>query len=503
MIASKEKMITPESSPEGHWSKNFAALSIHRRKDWAVTMKGFNRFVWDFEHSIDENIYGMFGSHGAMLVANNESVLEAHDVQRGWDWSKVSGATTIGWGDRQNMDNLKSNQSRFYSPSPSLAGGVTLKGTNFFANGLFGMELHQPNYGFTDWRKDIIFSFKKSVFFFENLLVCLGSEIYAARTGGSVIQTTLFQDKLVDRASPPSHIEIHNVKKNYSTPFPATIPINDQKKYASVRDTKGNGYYVPEESAENLRVHVLDQVSRTDDGQKASVDRYGTAWFEHTASMSSPSGYQYAVVIPTPSYVLTLDSLITAQENAGSEAYNVLQRDYAAHVVQFLRSPITMETEMESRTTGYVIFDAQYLLPVEGPLKAVNRPCIIMVEESSEFLHLSISYPDLDFPVTPDIEPLTHSQKVDQEMLFHVSSKENKVQVTLKYQVDKSIAGTKVHGDPSHYTPEVTVISASSNSLHTGDTIVFWNLQNGFSVEVSLTRGEMNIPSSQISRREK
>ncbi|CAH3144727.1 unnamed protein product [Pocillopora meandrina] len=41
----RSKASTYQPSPEGHWSKNFAALSIHRRKDWAVTVKGFDRFV--------------------------------------------------------------------------------------------------------------------------------------------------------------------------------------------------------------------------------------------------------------------------------------------------------------------------------------------------------------------------------------------------------------------------------------------------------------------------
>lgn len=52
--------VTAESSPEGHWSKNFAALSIHRREDWAVTVKGFNRFVWDFEQGSGQNLHGIF-----------------------------------------------------------------------------------------------------------------------------------------------------------------------------------------------------------------------------------------------------------------------------------------------------------------------------------------------------------------------------------------------------------------------------------------------------------
>ncbi|KAJ7373183.1 hypothetical protein OS493_014331 [Desmophyllum pertusum] len=88
-----------EPSPEGHWTKNFAALSVHRRKDWVVTVKGFNRFVWDFESSTKkanpENAHGIFASHGSMLIANSEEALEAHDVNNGWDWTKTPGATTM------------------------------------------------------------------------------------------------------------------------------------------------------------------------------------------------------------------------------------------------------------------------------------------------------------------------------------------------------------------------------------------------------------------------
>ena len=94
----KLRGIYPESSPEGHWSKNFAALSIHRRKNWAVTVKGFNRFLWDFENKKNENVFGMFASHGALLIANSETSLKVHDVENGWDWdqSPWSNDTRIG-----------------------------------------------------------------------------------------------------------------------------------------------------------------------------------------------------------------------------------------------------------------------------------------------------------------------------------------------------------------------------------------------------------------------
>lgn len=95
--AAINKGLSPESSPEGFWSKNYAALAVYRRDDWAVSVKGFNRFVWDFEGSNTkkENIFGIYQSHGALLVANNETSLRTHDVDNGWDWTRHPGVTTI------------------------------------------------------------------------------------------------------------------------------------------------------------------------------------------------------------------------------------------------------------------------------------------------------------------------------------------------------------------------------------------------------------------------
>ena len=117
-----------------------------------------------------------------------------HDVKHGWDWAKIPGATTIAMA-TNDLD--MGGKGRFYNPR-SLAGGLTFKGSRNLENGLFGMDFEQPQYGLKDWRKKITFKFKKSVFFFENVLVCLGSDISAEETNGNVVQTTLFQDKLVD-----------------------------------------------------------------------------------------------------------------------------------------------------------------------------------------------------------------------------------------------------------------------------------------------------------------
>ena len=88
--------IIRENSPSGFWAKNYASLVIQRRDNWAVTVKGFNRFVWDFEAKPGkQNVFGLYQSHGALLVANSEEALLTHDIHNGWDWTRHPGTTTI------------------------------------------------------------------------------------------------------------------------------------------------------------------------------------------------------------------------------------------------------------------------------------------------------------------------------------------------------------------------------------------------------------------------
>ena len=412
----------------------------------------------------------MFASHGALLVANSESHLEVHDVVNGWDWAKVPGATTIALG-YPTIDDLKIGKARFYNPR-QLAGGVTFKGTSTLKNGIFGMDFEQPNYDLNDWRGDIKFYFKKSVFFFENLLVCLGSNIDAQNTNGKAVQTTLFQDRLLDGLD-TSFIKIDGVQKNHSPTFKAMTP-SSGNSYTTLTDAKGNFYYIPDPSKSSLKVHVDKQDSKTDNGSKPTSWHYGTAWFEHG---KFPSSYEYAVLIPTDTYHPTLTDLTKAQETAGSEVYKVLQQNDKAHIVQFLISPKSWDA-LSHPVTGYVMFQAAQDLPADGPVDAVNEGnCLIMAEETDGYVFIGISSPDLNLPTK--LGPLTQSDDVEQEELYQSSSREREIDVILKKPVLESIVYVQTHGEPDCYKPNVWVLAD-------GKTVRFLNLKNGFSVEVKL-----------------
>ena len=339
------------------------------------------------------------------------------------------------------------------------------------------MDFRQPDYGLAsgDWRKNINFIFKKSVFFFENLLVCLGSNIRAQNTNGKVVQTTLFQDKLVSGVS-SSLIKVNGVGKTYSSTFTAETPSSADRSYTTLTDAKGNFYYVPNPSKLMLKVHLQDQNSKKGDGETDTSGRYGTAWFQHGTSTAN---YEYAVLIPTTSYYSTFTNFPTAQETTGSEIYKVLLKTEIAHVVQFRKSPKSW-SDLSQSITGYVMFAPSTALPPDGPVESVNKGnCLIMAEKATQFIYLSISSPSLNLPTTTD--PLTNSDDVEQEELYQASSQAREIEVKLKYQVQKSIVYVQVHGKPDCYKPNVWVLSDQK-------TIRFLNLRNGFSVEVKLKR---------------
>ena len=77
---------------------------------------------------------------------------------------------------------------RYYQPK-ELAGGVRLVGGGDTAAGVFGMEFSQPPYRWeTDaFQASIDFTFKKSVFFADFLILCLGTGITTSNSLASNI----------------------------------------------------------------------------------------------------------------------------------------------------------------------------------------------------------------------------------------------------------------------------------------------------------------------------
>ena len=159
--------------------------------------------------------------------------------------------------------------------------------------------------------------FKKSVFFFQNLLVCLGSNIRLRRGRGRNAQTTLFQDKLA-RGSSTFSIEVDGNRKHHTTLFTAMTPASASgaNPYTILVNTKGNSYYIPRSTASYLKVYVRNQASQNQSGEPSNGE-YATAWLEHS---SVSRRYEYAVYVKTPSYPKTANTVWRHHESQNTSS---------------------------------------------------------------------------------------------------------------------------------------------------------------------------------------
>ena len=283
----------PEPHPNGFWYKPYGGLAIQRREDWMVAVKGFSKYVWDYENGSGENVYGQYVSHGALTIfATGEPVSDSASGYRlndGWDWYRMPGATAVHFPIRTR----RALAHRSFSPETFL-GGVSADGQN----GVFGMVLKQES--FPDGTR-INLKANKSVFFVDDLVVMLGSGI-SGGDGKHAVETTLFQSIMPDGAT-------YEFSKSALT------------------DPAGNGYHVPDTTS--LRLFQGRQKSFRHDGRTPSEGNCAAAWIDHGLHPTN-AGYEAAVTIRGPA----------------RRDYEVVRRDSGLHQVHFPRRKLT----------GYVFF---------------------------------------------------------------------------------------------------------------------------------------------------
>lgn len=482
---SNNEPCTAENSPTGHWSKNFAALSIHRRGDWNVAAKGMSRYSWDYESSGVENVFGVFGSHGSLQISNSEDELVVYDVNSGWDWSRVPGATTI----KLAVDHIQTSRARNYNYDGKFAGGVAFIGSagGKPKNGAFGMHFINPRYKMgkdlkTTPLDKVKFEFKKSYFFYNNLIVCLGSDIKLNGrflTGANYAQTTLFQDKMLDTTKT---IQVDGNTHSYIATVNQEMTFQRaDKQMVTLKDINNNIYQV-ETGSNTVLVNIGEQTSKSQNGCDDTKGNYAVAVLKHTDQSSS---YKYAI-------------LIAGGNEDMLSKYTVMKQDDEAHVIKLTNLP---GLNQQTVVNGYSVFKTFNDAALDGPIKSVSDSCMIMTEESGNLLYLAISDPTLEFKEDPSMSGKASctlkergeedndpnrilnpkgSHEVGARLMYCYEGKASDpaISITLNQRV-REIRSVKVDGEAvvENLYPEID---------NTKTVLVFANLVNGFTTEVQL-----------------
>ncbi|MFJ4045585.1 chondroitinase family polysaccharide lyase [Microbacterium sp. NPDC089987] len=348
----REAGIEAEPAPNGHWALGYAACGLHRRDEWLVALRGHNRYLWSSEIYATDNLYGRYLAYASVEVlaqadGTGQITHPANGyVHPGWDWNRIPGATTkhLPW------EMLKGDLSDTIEIMPLTRSAFGGAGAFQGEHGIFGMHLiEHPKF-------DPTHTAKVSRFSFDDVIVCLGSDIANDDTRHTT-ETTLFQ-----------------------VAVPAADGTDGAAQLAEptgIVDPLGNGFHLP--AGQRLRrISAVQSAPDEKDTTTASVP-YTTALIDHGTAPTG-AGYEYALLVGAGEQ-RTAD--FTKRMGSDNAPYAVVRKDATAHVVH----------HRDTSVTGAVVF--ANATGIDETITAVDAACLLMWRSEQQMLALSVTDPDL------------------------------------------------------------------------------------------------------------
>lgn len=365
LIALSNEVANPEPSLAGNQVFPYGNMQVHRRDEWMASVKGYSKYVWDFENNGEQNWFGrnqsagaleIFATHDPATGGISSSASGWHEA--GYDWDHVPGTTTFdlpNWTDH-DKDYIWAKFSPEY-----FVGGVSQSN----GNGVFAMKYVDVRE--TGWvQRDYKLKASKSYFFFDDQIVCLGSDIKSVHPSYQV-HSTLFQNYLSDISMSSSINGIAEVGATLNYVHP-------DNSSAYLTDVTGNSYFLRDASQLNVTRQL--QSSRDNRDKKDTEGNFVKAWIDHADAANA--NYEYLVWVQAP------DGSMAALAANPDEWYLVEQKDEVAHVV----------THVKKKMTGYAIFQADQIID-KGVVYSTDNDCVLMHEDTEQGITLSVAHPDL------------------------------------------------------------------------------------------------------------
>jgi len=381
----KEAGVEPAETPQGHHTLSYYAKGIHRRDNWMAVVGGHSRYVYKIElwpMSDPPNRGGRGGTAFCQFVNTGTLEVIGPDLpgrsmanngfkEDGWDWTHFPGTTAIA----APLERIRSRVVRvgddevehLFSDQPFVGGLDTSDGQGIFTGTFRGHDKYglQSMYATKSW------------FFFDDLIICIGSGI-RNELGGYETHTTLFQNALEAQEHP---VYLHNDSPLTDVPYSAS---GHTERPGYLVDNRGTGYYL--NRGQDLRLTRKLQKSRSSKDERDTEGLFAKAWLIHG---SAPEGgsYEYAVKINADPDTM---AGFVADMSGPTPPYEVVQADQRAHIVRH-------------RGTGYLaaaLFEKNLGLNLE-PISGVSHASLLMVKQGVSGdrpgLRIAVCDPDLRF----------------------------------------------------------------------------------------------------------
>ncbi|MBZ4189897.1 chondroitinase family polysaccharide lyase [Niabella beijingensis] len=366
MVRLHRQMGSVQRMPEdGITVMPYSGLLAYRRGDAFATVKGYNKYVWDYEGGKGENNMGRYLSHGMLITAKGDATKgfdgQGMALNEGFDWSMLPGATTKKLPADKVLYYPKADQKYVEGKHRNFSESVVASGLKQGTNGLFALDLRDDVFPDTDRSLfDSSFRARKTYFFIGDEIICLGSGIRNKDSRYATV-TTLFQYR-----ADAGRINYFNGRAIKQQPV--------QKADGGwFTDQNGLHYIIPK--GQQLRwVEAQQQSYRWKNASYSPVEgRYLKAWLDH-GTQPAGGGYEYEILLHTQQ----------PEQYLRSKTYTVLQKDEVAHSIRHAASGIT----------AYAVFEPGKELKGGLLLKAA-APVLVQIKETGDRLLLTVAGPDI------------------------------------------------------------------------------------------------------------
>jgi hypothetical protein len=381
----------------GFFQFNHAQAGAFRKNDWVVFNKGFSSYSWGSEIYIPQNRYGRYQSYGAqeVIYPGNKETGNGYDHNT-WDWNFNPGTTVIKlpWeklhAERGRLD--EHQQKRFVGALNLKNKNSELLTNNHGDYGMFAMDFQEAEgQGFstthTSENHNNTFTFKKSNFYLDDIIVCLGSGISNDDTSNPTI-TTLYQ-RLDNKGTSPS---VNGASQSSSGEVNFTGTSDNW-----LLSNYNTGFYL---LSGNDNLVVKKELQQTPNQNQIwpvnfssnPTDTYYTGYIDHG---TNPSNKSYEYILMPDSNINEMQTL-NADIQGGNKPYTVHQQDATAHIVEHKSKDVW----------GYSFFNVASNLSY-NKVTGASASCLVMTDRNPGTLLLSVVNPDIGFnskEFTPSVE---------------------------------------------------------------------------------------------------
>ena len=411
----KQQGILPATAPQGFFVYNYGSAGIFRRNNWMVTLKGYNTDVWGAEIYTKDNRYGRYQSYGSVQIMGAPSRKASGYNENGWDWNRLPGTTTIHL--PFELLNSPLPGTTMARSKEKFAGASSLKNQN----GMFAMKLMERD--LKNFTGDFVA--RKSVFCFDNRLICLGTDIKNSNSDYPT-ETTLFQH--VFRPG-KDFIRITGEKKQ-QIGLQQELPASDTQPVC-LEDGCGNLYFVKDGK---VKVQITEQESRHEKLRTPTTGTFASAWIAHGTAPKDGS-YEYMVWIQPSGKEL--------KTHVPAATYKVIQRDRKMHAVN----------DVLTGTMAYAVFE-DTKPAADNVFSFLPAETMVMYQKENNALVMSVCTPNLNIAektFTTKEPSRIIIKELELKGKWHVSAYDKRVKTTYRTGTTQLSVECQ-HGQPVEFT---------------------------------------------------